>query len=65
MEIVQNCTRCNGTGQIDPYGEPPGETECPNCGGNGIHEWGASPDILKKLNDIMDKCNDIFEKLNE
>jgi len=65
MEIIQKCARCKGTGQIDPYGEPPGETECPDCEGNGFREWGTLPDVMNKLNDIKQKCDEIMLKSNE
>lgn len=65
MSIQQECTRCEGTGIIDPYGDPPIETECLDCGGIGFIEWGKQPDIMNKLNDIKEKCDDIMNKLNE
>lgn len=65
MEIKQTCARCKGTGEIDPYGEPPDQTECPDCGGDGLIDWGSSPDLRDKLDDIKQKCDEIMLKLNE
>jgi hypothetical protein len=52
MEIKQRCSRCQGTGSIDPYGDPP-QTDCPDCGGDGLVEWGTQPDIIDKLDALQ------------
>ena len=63
MAINQRCSRCNGTGSISEYGDPP-QTECPDCEGSGKIEWGTQVDIMDKLNDILNKCNDILEQVD-
>lgn len=63
MGIELKCTRCQGTGNIDPYGEPP-QSDCPDCGGDGLIEWGEQLDVITKLDAIDTKLDTIDTHLD-
>lgn len=75
MDLLKNCLKCRGTGELEGIGgDPP--SECDRCGGIGRLDRGEigngtktlderMTDLEDKANDIMDKVNDIFEKVSE
>ena len=65
--IKYPCTVCDGTGVITA-GDPPTESQCTNCNGDGNTQEAYiidSGDLVDKIDDIGDKLDDIIEKLNE